>query len=57
MSTRAERIAKIIHNHVVVHQTPGFTPFWDGQPESYRQEAVNAPIVREILAAIGEADD
>jgi hypothetical protein len=57
MSTRRERIAQIIHDEVVVHQTPGLTPFWIHQPESYRRQAVNAPIVNKIIEAIGESDD
>lgn len=56
MVSKAEKIAKIIHNEVVVHQTPGFTPFWDHQPVSYHQEAMRAPIVLQILAAIEEDD-
>lgn len=57
MSTRRERIAQIIHDEVVVYQTPGMTPFWIHQPESYRRQAVNAPIVNKIIEAIGESDD
>ncbi len=56
MTSKAEKVAKILHNEIVVFQTPGFTPFWDGQPVSYHQEAMNAPIVQHILAALEEDD-
>lgn len=56
MVSKAEKIAKILHNEVVVHQTPGFTPYWDGQPMSYHQEAMQSPIVLAILRAVEEED-
>ena len=57
MPTRAERVAKVIHDEIVVHQTPGFTPFWEHQPESYHREAVKSDIVIKLLAAMASEDD
>ncbi len=56
MVSKAEKNAKIIHNEVVVFYTPGFTPFWEHQPVSYHQEAMQSPIVQHILAALEEDD-
>lgn len=56
LPTKAERVAKIVHNEVVVHTTPGFTPFWDHQPESYRAEAVQSDLVLKLIAAMVDDD-
>ncbi|QWY83894.1 hypothetical protein SEA_A3WALLY_44 [Microbacterium phage A3Wally] len=56
MPTKAERVAKIVHDEVVAPTTPGFTPFWEHQPESYRREAVKSELVLKLIAAMVDDD-
>lgn len=57
MSTRAERVAQVVHDEIVVQTTPGYTTFWEHQPESYRAEAVKSDIVIKLLAAMAAEDN
>lgn len=54
MTSKAERVAQIIHDEIVSLRVGAFV--WDQQPESYRQTVANSGTVARIIAA-AEAED